>query len=81
MGTINTRPAEYKRAFEALTALLRGYPHGPKTAQNTIATPYEHESFPKGPEPELRSSRNGRARIHSDREKKVHSAYRRGPSN
>ena len=81
MATTNTRPAEYKRAFEALTALLRGYPHGPKAAQNTIATPDEHESLPKGPAHEWRGSRNGRSRIHSDHEKRVHGAHRRGPSN
>ena len=47
MATSNTRPAEYKRAFKALTALCRRYPHGPTAAQKTIATPDEHESFPK----------------------------------
>ena len=80
MATNNTRP-EYKRAFEVLTALLRRYPRRPAAAQKTIATPDEHESFPKGPTHEFRSSRSGRSRNHSDRERKVHGAPRRGPSN
>ena len=72
MATTNTRPAGYKRAFEALTALLLRYPHGRTAARKTIVTPDEHESFPKGPAHELRSSRSVRSRIHSDR-------GRRGP--